>query len=230
MKCIIFGGDVGGGKTTHSYLIRKYLSINGLKSKYFYIKTTQLFSRIFLYFIIFLINPKYYVLFRKYSPIRILRNIKPDILKRIFSLYSFLNLIDTMVLLLIRQGLYSLMNYVLVFEDHIIGFMNDYVYFTRVYPRRNSLWLRATLSMYYRYSVKCKSLFFLKANINDLYRRYRVRGSIPETREYIMCGRVAYKVLRDFLKISVVDTNKPVSSVFFEIKSIIEKSLSKPLH
>jgi thymidylate kinase len=223
MKCIILGGDVGGGKTTHSHLIRKYLSINGFKSKYFYVKTTQLFSRILLYFIIFLINPRYYVLFKKYSPIRILKNIKPDILKRIFPLYSFLNLVDTMILLFVRQRLYGLINYVLVFEDHIIGFMNDYIYFTRIYPGRNSFWLRVTFRTYYKYAAKCKPLLFLKTSIHDLYRRYKVRGSIPETYEYIVCGRIAYKVLKNLLEINIVDTSRPISSVFSEVKSLIEK-------
>ncbi|MCC6050733.1 MAG: hypothetical protein LM580_08495 [Thermofilum sp.] len=168
---------------------------------------------------------------RSFSPFRILYEHDRELLVKTFAVASLLNFLDVAVIALARQRLLGAFMRVLVFEDHVVGYANDVMYFFYVLGRRMGRWSRAACLLGLLYLLGLlrgqSTVFFLYAPLGELARRWRGRGIPYEYAEYLLAGRAAARLLeRMSLKITYIDTSKPIPKVFAKIlcslKEVVE--------
>ena len=229
-RIVIIGGDVGGGKSTHSRLLVEWLRNSGVNAAYAHVKSSHLLAGIFLEIIIRIIGLSKYrraVREKNMSPARLLIETRPSLFERIFPLFTLLTLVDLIVQLIIRYYIKSLRHRVIVYEDHVVGYLNDMIYFLVFYKNKLSRFIwRLGFSLLYNISRKSK-IYFLKAPYQELEERYRRRGTMAELIEYLAAGRVAAKLLREYgLDLTIINTGGvAVSEVQERIRSGLEQLL-----
>ena len=229
-RIVIIGGDVGGGKSTHSRLLVKWLRSGGVDAAYAHVKSSHLLAGTFLEIIIRIIGlSKYRRALREknVSSARLLIETRPSLFARIFPLFTLLTLVDLIIQLIIRYYIKSLRHKVIVYEDHIVGYLNDMIYFLILYKNKRSRFIwHLGFSLLYNISRKSK-IFFLMAPYQELEERYHRRGTMGELTEYLAAGRVAARLLRKYgLDITIINTGGvEISEVQEKIKSGLEQLL-----
>jgi len=203
---IIVGGDVGGGKTTHSKLLVGYLVRNGVRAKYTHIKGFHLLSRLLLLIVLHLTGlNRVTVYINKYrvSPVRIIISANPVLFKKIFGILWLLNLIDIVGVLIARHYIPLILGLTVVVEDHVVGYANDMIYFIHFFrhhvreksvPALPLLWIGLRMMLA---TVRGSNIVFLYTPYYELLHRYRLRSTAAELPEYIASGRVAFKLLKN---------------------------------
>jgi len=224
---------VGGGKSTHARLLVWYCRQRcGVSVWYVHVKSFHAFSR-FLPLLLLALRYRSRLILKAcclISPFRLLYEYDRELLVKVFGVISFLNLLDVAIVALVRQLLLSAFARVLVFEDHVVGYANDAVYFFHVLSGRmggksRSAWIVGLLFLL-RLLRGRGVVFFLRAPFSELARRWRRRGTPHEYVEYLLSGRVAARFLeRMGLKLIYVDTNRPLPEVFANLLCALERAL-----
>jgi hypothetical protein len=230
---VVLGGDVGGGKSTHAGLLVWYFRQRcGIGARYAHVKSFHALSRALFLLLLLLRYRSRLVLraCRSFSPFRIFYEHDRELLVKTFAVASLLNFLDVAVIALARQRLLGAFTRVFVFEDHVVGYANDVMYFFyaldgRMSKRARAAWLLGLL--YLLGLLRGRSaVFFLHAPLNELARRWRERGTPYEYAEYLLAGRAAARLLeRMGLKITYVDTSKPLPKVFAKILCSLKEAL-----
>jgi len=232
---IIVGGDVGGGKTTHSKLLVGYLVRSGVRAKYTHIKGFHLLSRLLLLIVLHLTGlNRVTVYINKYrvSPVRIIISANPVLFKKIFGILWLLNLIDIVGVLIARHYIPLILGLTVVVEDHVVGYANDMIYFIHFFRHRVGeknvpalplLWIGLRMLLT---AARGSNIVFLYDPYYELLHRYRLRSTIAELPEYIASGRVALRLLKDLgLNAKVFETQYDI----LKVQNNILQSLSKML-
>jgi deoxyadenosine/deoxycytidine kinase len=232
-KIIIFGGDVGAGKSTHAKLLTWYLTTRyGIKAEYVHIKGFHIISRYLLktLLVIRYWNLSVLKLCKWYSPIRILYMYDPILLTRVFGLVSWLNAVDLFLIVLLRQYVKSVFNKVLVIEDHIVGYLNDMVFFLQSLDRKAfGLWGHVAWILGLKLLLKTLQeprilILFLHAPYDELIKRWRKRGTPEEYLSYLAAGRFAGKLIaRLGLNIKYINTCTSITGTFRKISRVAVK-------
>jgi hypothetical protein len=222
---IVVGGDVGAGKSTHARLLVRYLNVIGRRAVYRRVKTFHLAH--ILLVLVLLIRYRSRVILRAckyYSPIRILYVHDRRLLTKLFTLISLLNLIGLLLRSLIQLHLVKAFNRVIVVEDHIVGYTNDMVYFFSalkgdVGMKAKRLWLLG-----FNYLMRIVEdwntvIVFFFADLEVLRERWRRRGTAEEFLEYILAGRVAFRILSNLIEAHYISTSRPIPEVFRDVVS-----------
>ena len=230
---VVLGGDVGGGKSTHARLLVWYCSQRcGVSARYVHVKSFHALSRFLLLLLLALRYRSHLILraCRLLSPFRFLYEYDQELLVKVFGVISFLNLLDVAIVALVRQLLLSAFARVLVFEDHVVGYANDAVYFFhalsgRMGGRSRGAWMVGLLFLL-RLLRSRSVIFFLHAPFSELACRWRRRGTPHEYVEYLLSGRVAARFLeRMGSKLIYVDTKRPLPKVFASLLCALERAL-----
>jgi len=213
---VIVGGDVGGGKTTHSKFLVGHLIRSGVKAKYTHIKGFHIFSRLLLLMMLYFIGLnriRAYINKYRISPIRIIISANPNLFKKIFEILWLLNLIDIAGVLIARHYIPLTLGSTVVVEDHIVGYANDMIYFIHFFRHRMReknvpalplLWIGLRIMLT---AARGSNVVFLYAPYYELLRRYRLRSTATESLEYIASGRVAFKLLKSLgLNLRAIET------------------------
>ena len=209
---VVLGGDVGAGKSTHQAILVSVLRKLGVKVQPARIKSYKFVSMLFLkviLYVLFGLKIREYLMKTGYNPLRIfLEDYNKDLIKKLMPLLLLLNLVDV-VLYLFYLKIMLLLNYVLIIEDHIVGWFNAllyHLYFLRSnshYKNSMSRSLLKITTVLYQSSLKSDNhviIVFLYCDINELSSRWRSRGSPPESNEYLMLGRIGWQYVRRILK------------------------------
>ncbi|MEM2228670.1 MAG: hypothetical protein ABIM44_06000 [candidate division WOR-3 bacterium] len=191
---VILVGTVGSGKSTHLRLLNSELKKNRLRVRMICLKTGHMFA-----FILEVFLAKILMSNRKgVYPIRILIDEKPLVFKRIFKLWILLDLISITVKFLVSIYLPMKLGYTLLVEEYIPATISDYIYISRIlrfHLKMNSLIIRYLLKL----MNLCTPVqtVFLDAENNELYLRYKLRGSPNETEDYLRMQRtVLYHIAK----------------------------------
>jgi len=224
---IIVGGDVGGGKTTHSKLLVGYLVRSGVRAKYTHIKGFHLFSRLLLLMILYFIGLNRvtaYINKCGISPVRIIISANPVLFKKIFGILCLFNLIDIVGVLIVRHYIPLILGLTVVVEDHIVGYANDMIHFIHFFrhhvreknvPALPLLWIGLRMMLA---TARGSNIVFLYAPYYELLRRYRLRFTSAEFPEYIASGRVAFKLLRNLgLNLKAINTQGSLVGTHYAI-------------
>ncbi|MCR8501758.1 MAG: hypothetical protein QXY55_05685 [Candidatus Korarchaeota archaeon] len=183
---LVFVGTVGSGKSTHARLLYSELKKNGLRARIICLKTGHMLA-----FILEVLLTKILMNNRKdVYPIRMLIDDEPLIFRRIFRLWTLLDLISITIKFLISIYLPLKLGYTLLVEEYIPATISDYLFLSRIlrFPLKiNSLTIR--------YLLKLMNLcpptqtIFLDAENDELYLRYKIRGSPNEMEDYLQMQR-----------------------------------------
>lgn len=224
---IILGGDVGGGKSTHARLLRWYfVTKHRVNAQYLHIKGFHGIPRIILKFVLKL---RYNGMLidkacKYYSLLRILYVYDGRLLSRLFSLISWLNAIDLILVTLIRQFIIGIFYRILIFEDHVVGYANDMMFFFHVFYRKmgkipgRAAWMLGLMFLMSTLWRKQTHILFLYAPYRKLLARWMKRGTVPEFVEYLAAGRLAGKfMLRLGLNVKFINTSRSVARTFGEV-------------
>jgi hypothetical protein len=222
---IVVGGDVGAGKSTHARLLVRYLNVIGRRAVYRHVKTFHLAH--ILLVLVLLIRYRSLIVLRAckyYSPIRILYVHDRRLLTKLFDLISLFNLIGLLLRSFTRLHLSKAFNRVIVVEDHIIGYTNDMAYFFLtlkgdVGMKAKHLWLLG-----FNYLLKDIKdwnavIVFFYADLEVLRERWWRRGTPEEFLEYILAGRVAFRILSNLIEVHYISTSRPIPEVFRDVVS-----------
>lgn len=227
---VIIGGDVGAGKTTHAkILLQRFHKYNsGSKARYCELKGLYYFAKLYAISLCLMTFLPYgrpgWRIFRRvaenrYDPFRLLIKSDCDRFIKNYTVISLFNLIDVIVNVILRYYLIKLTSKMLIYEDHIIGYVNDLVYFLYViiHCRRSDikcfkyaiLFWYVGLILLYRTLVKNKvCIIYLTAPYSELRKRYHQRRSLVEFVEYVLSGRHGLRVLKRIfmLDVTIVET------------------------
>ncbi|MDW8049447.1 MAG: hypothetical protein RMJ07_07245 [Nitrososphaerota archaeon] len=186
-RIIVFAGTVGSGKSTHMKLLYSELKRRRLKVKKIgFLKTGNLLAFVLEVFLAKMLASRR----KDVHYIRALVEEKTNIFKRMFRLWLFLDLLSITIKFLIHVYLPLKLGYIVLVEEYIPAAISDYIYLSRI--------LKSPLkinSFAIRYMLKlinvCNPIhtFFFDAGNNDLFIRWRMRGSLCERGEYIQMQR-----------------------------------------
>jgi hypothetical protein len=222
---IVVGGDVGAGKSTHARFLVRYLNIVGRRAVYRHVKTFHLAH--ILLVLVLLIRYRSRVLLRAckyYSPIRILYVHDRKLLAKLFTFISLFNLIGLLIRSLIQLHLTKAFNRVIVVEDHIIGYTNDMVYLLStlkgdVGVKAKRLWLLGFNYLLKNIKDWNAVIVFFYADLEVLRERWRRRGTPEEFLEYILAGRVAFRIISNLIEVHYISTSRSIPEVFRDVVS-----------
>ncbi len=232
---IVFGGDVGGGKSTHAKFLVYYFRKHGVKARYVHIKGFHALSRIFLVLLLIMRfrSTRILKLIRSYSPLRILYNHDRTLLSKVFGFVSLLNLIDVILVTLVRQYIGDLFNEILVVEDHVVGYANDMIYFLYIFKQERvdrvpgyRTWLLGLGILARALRKRCSLVLFLHTSYEELVARWLRRGTPMEYIEYLVAGRVAGRMVAKLgVETQFVDTSTSLAETFKRILGIVRRQL-----
>lgn len=201
---VILVGTVGSGKSTHLRLLYSKLKKNGLRVRMICLKTGHMFAFILEIFLVKILMGNR----KDVYPIRTLIDEKPLVFKRIFKLWILLDLISITIKFLANIYLFMKLGYILLVEEYIPATISDYIYIGRVLQspfKMNSFTIRYLLKL----MNLCTPIqtIFLDAENDELYIRYKLRGSPNEKEDYLRMQRtVLYRIAKtlssNFLYIS----------------------------
>jgi len=223
---VIVGGDVGAGKTTHTSLLVRYFNLSGLKASY---RVVKAFHNIAYYLALLIAIIRYKpkpilnACKHKYSPVRILQDHDPCLFLKLFTFLSWLHLMALFIAIAFRYYLSKLFTEVLVFEDHVVGYTNELIYFWYTLRDNMSRWAKIAWLLGFNIltSLAVKSdavTVFLYADVHELEKRWLKRETIREPEHYILAGRVAIEILsKTGLKIHYINTSRHPKEVFEDV-------------
>jgi len=177
MGLLVFLGTVGVGKSTQISLLESRLVSKGFKVKATFLKTNHLFAYLLSIFLVRLIINK-----EKYSyPIRTLIENKPELMKKVFTLWLALDSLSLSILFFIRVYLPTKMGKIVIIEEYFPATISDYIYISKSirYPIKG-------LSSIIHYIQKLTYMggsfmtIFLDTNTKDLLFHWKNRKSREE--------------------------------------------------
>jgi thymidylate kinase len=183
---IVFTGTVGSGKSTHMKILYSKLKQGGFKVRISSLKRGHLLA-----FLLEGLLVKMFAGKRKdVYPIRALLEERPTLLKRIFRLLLSLDLISIISKFLASIYLPSRLGYIVLVEEYIPATISDYIYLGRVINsplKANSFFINYLL----RLTKLCGpiQIIFLDASNDELKRRWGLRGSHDERKDYLQMQR-----------------------------------------
>jgi hypothetical protein len=185
-RIIAFIGVVGAGKSTHMKLFDSKLKKRGFKVKMSYMKTGHLFAFIFEILLAKIFTSRR----RNVFPVRALLEERPTLFKRIFRLWLGLDLINITLKFLTDIYLPLRLGYIVLVEEYIPATISDYIYLSRVINsplKVNSFVINYLL----RLMILCGpiQIVFLDAKDDELKRRWGLRGSPDERKDYLRMQR-----------------------------------------
>ncbi len=219
-RIIVLCGTVGAGKSTLGYLLSYTLRKHNIKIRKTTLKTSHGLSHIVLYMLYKMVTRK-----RDAYPIRALIDEKTLFFRRLFKLWIILDIISVYIEFIKRVLIPLKLRYNVVIEEFIPAIITDYIYLARklsVPLASIYKFLKIILKLNYlvvnRYYV---SAVFLNAELNELERRWILRGSPKECIDYILVQRsILYRML-NLLYNSVIyidTTHKSVNATYTELK------------
>jgi len=205
---IVFIGNVGAGKSTHISLAFTKLRERGYKVHKAYIKTT------------FIITPLL-------GRLRILRKISWRIAATLDLLLNTIYLPLTIWIRTILVPVIKRRNIVLV-EEHLIGSLVDYFHAATILnliPLVKHM-VRFLLRVSQRYLWY--AIIYLKVDKNFLKDRWRRRGSINESKSYLLSQDLIFQIIaKHYGDVLYVDTGKDLKanahSIYNFILEVVEK-------
>lgn len=246
---IIIGGDVGAGKTTHAKMLLQRFRKNdsNVKVRYYELKGLYYFAKLYailLCLITFLPQGRSgwrtfrRVVGNRYNPFRLLIKLYCDFFIKNYTIISFFNLVDVIVNVILRYYLVKPTSNVLIYEDHIIGYMNDFMYFLHVITHRRKSGIKYSrcaflfwylgLIVLHRTLVKSKvCIIFLTAPYSELEKRYYRRRSLTEFVEYVLSGRYGLRSLKRIFMLDAIIIKTLLSSI--EVSNYISKRCAEEL-
>jgi thymidylate kinase len=215
---IVFIGTVGSGKSTYMKILYSKLKQGGFKVRISSLKRGHLLA-----FLLEGLLAKMFAGKRKdVYPIRALLEERPTLSKRIFRLLLSLDLISIISKFLSSIYLPSRLGYIVLVEEYIPATISDYIYLSRVinYPLKvNSFAINFLL----RLMILCgpTQIVFLDARDDELKRRWRLRGSHDERKDYLQMQRTLLLRIAEELssyRLIYIDTEAKTSA---EIRKLI---------
>jgi len=226
---------VGAGKSTHTNLLVRYFNHIGLKASY---RLVRAFHNIAYYLALLIVVIRYRPRLvlnackHKYSPVRILQDYDPHLFLKSFTFLSWLHLIALLIAIAFRHLISKLFTKVLVFEDHVLGYTNELIYFWFTLRAKMSKWTKIAWLLGFNIltslAIRERAIIiFLYADVQELEKRWLKRKTIREPRHYILAGRVATRLLSKIgLNIQHINTSRRLGEVF---KDIVKYVCSYPI-
>jgi hypothetical protein len=218
-------GTVGSGKSTHMKILYSRLRRRGFKVKMSFLKTGHLFA-----FILEILLAKIFTSKRiNVSPIRALVEERPTLFRRIFRLWLGLDLISITLKFLIGVYLPLRLGHIVLVEEYIPAVISDYVYLSKVidFPlRANSFAIIYPL----RLMKLCGpiQIIFLDAKDDDLKRRWKLRGSPDERKDYLQMQRtLLLRMVRELSSYGLIYIDTGVKTLAEVQKLIMTQILMK---
>lgn len=183
---IAFVGPVGSGKSTQMKLLASDTKTSRLKTKITFLKTGHLFAYILEVILVRVLIGKR----KNVHPIRVLIEDRPDLFKKVFKLWLFLDILSIYLKFLLTIYLPMKMDYTVLVEEYIPATIADYIYLSRAIGfsfRASSFALNFMLRLLYLGGST--KIIFLDANTNALKSRWIQRGSLDEKSDYLHMQR-----------------------------------------
>lgn len=228
---VILGGDVGAGKSTQAKLLMKLLKGSGVRTCYVELKGLYYISKFFTVLLLVLLYrfTKYNVIrrlmLRGYSPLRLLIMASKDYFSKNFGLISLFNMIDILMGIIKRYYLLKKSCNIIIYEDHIIGYLNDFLYLLYIVNKNRKskvsrkFWVTAMIFLFKSLHENNTCIIFLSAPYHILIERYYKRGSPIEYHEYVIAGRQGINFLTKCLKIKpiLIETSSSIAKTSLNI-------------
>jgi thymidylate kinase len=185
-RVIAFIGTVGSGKSTHMKILYSKLKQGGFRVWISYLKRGHLLASLLESLLAKMLAGKR----KDVYPIRALLEERPTLLKRIFRLLLSLDLISIISKFLASIYLPSRLGYIVLVEEYIPATISDYIYLGSVINsplKVNSFFINYLL----RLMKLCGpiQIIFLDASNDELKRRWGLRGSHDERKDYLQMQR-----------------------------------------
>jgi thymidylate kinase len=185
-RVIAFIGTVGSGKSTHMKILYSKLKQGGFRVWISYLKRGHLLASLLENLLAKMLAGKR----KDMYPIRALLEERPTLLKRIFRLLLSLDLISITLKFLTDIYLPLRLGYIVLVEEYIPATISDYIYLSRVINsplKVNSFAINYLLRLIIlRGPIQ---IVFLDAKDDELKRRWRLRGSPDERKDYLQMQR-----------------------------------------
>lgn len=185
-QIIAFLGTVGAGKSTHMRLLYLKLKSRGFKTKLTYLKTGHLLVHIFEICLARIVASKR----KDVYPIRAVLEERPTLFRRIFRLWLGLDLISVTLKFLVNIYLFLRLGYIIHVEDYIPATISDYIYLSTAIG--SPLKLNSFAINYLLRLMKLCTLtriVFLDAEDDELKKRWKLRRSLDERKDYLQMQR-----------------------------------------
>jgi thymidylate kinase len=224
-RVIAFIGTVGSGKSTHMKILYSRLRRSGFKVKMGFLKTGNLFAFILEILLAKISTRKR----RNVSPIRALLEERPTLFRKIFRLWLGLDLVSITLKFFIYVYLPLRLGYIVLFEEYIPAVISDYIYLSRIigFPlRTNSFAINYPLRL--MKSCGPTQIIFLDAKDDELKRRWKLRGSPDERKDYIQMQRtLLLRIARELSSYGVIHIDTEAKTLAKVQKLIMTQILVK---
>lgn len=184
-RLIIFAGTVGSGKSTQMRLLASALKSRGVKVKISVLKRGHILAY-FLEVVLVNLTTKR----KDVYPIRALFEERPNFFKKIFKLLIILDIISISFKFLFEIFIPLKCGYVVLVEEYLPATIADYIFLSKTisFPVKN-------ISFALKFIEKLMSLagpmkvIFLDADTDVLRFRWKLRGSMDESLDYLNMQR-----------------------------------------
>jgi len=172
---------MGAGKSTQIKLIKSNLKKRGLKIKSTHVKTGIIGTPIASFLARILVGKR-----RDKAPIMILITEKKLFFRRIFVLWTILDLFSCVCKYIVGVCLPIKMGYIILAEDYLPSVLLDYIYFTKLmnisFEKLKFFFKFILRLLYLTYPMH---IVFLDADVNALQMRHAQRGDQYEDITYV---------------------------------------------
>jgi len=225
-RLIVFGGPVGSGKSTQMRYLLIVLRKMNVKSRSTFLKSGHLLAYVLELLLARIVSKR-----RDVSPIRTLFEDALQLFRRVFKLWLLLDLLSITMKFLLDIYIPSKLGYTILVEEYIPATIADHLYLSSIagYSKTkiNSFSTRYLL----RLANLCRPIYvvYLDAENSELYRRWKMRGSVEERRDYLLMQRTIllklYRRLADTFTYADTGLKSPK-----EVFSLVTKTVLKSAH
>ncbi|MEM3449032.1 MAG: hypothetical protein QW193_01680 [Nitrososphaerales archaeon] len=198
-KIVIFFGPQGSGKTTLIEFIGRELKKKGFKVRKVEIMYNHLFAYIMYKLLIQLGFYEIYTIGHNK-----LKRVKRTLLRRLGTLWLYLNLISTLLLVFIRVWVPLHLGYVVLAERYITDTYVSLIWGCKLLKAQSLEYRTKNLSRFlFRFVPTNATMICLDAEYDVLYQRYLRTGKPVEDREYIELQRAYGQIFMRMFKRSM---------------------------
>jgi len=211
----VLAGTVGAGKSTTASILYRYFLSKSVKVHKTFLKSYHFLSYVIICFLAICLSKGRFNL----NPFMVIREKRPALRKKLYGILLTLDFFEILILNLIRVLIPFKLGYIVIVEEHICGYLSDYLHYALVNPKFFHKYGSKIVTLYLRFiSSWPMQVFFLDAPNSVLKERWALRSSHPEVESYLNAQRAAINMLvRTGIKVFFIRTDKSITETFKEI-------------
>lgn len=218
---LVFVGTVGSGKSTQIEKLSSKLESEEYRVKKYFLKTGHLFAYIFEVLLAHLfVTEKQDV-----SPIRTLLTERPEVFKRLFGIWIFLDLISITAKFIVKIYIPLKLGYTLLIEEYIPAILADYIHISKsINLEPGAISFPIGLISKLAYLAEPMTVIYLDADTKELSSRWKNRGSRKEVSKYLQMQRSLLLALsKKFSSEKLVHVNTTNQTVLETLEEITKE-------